>query len=241
MKAIPYHNIEIEQIYSQVFHPPGRAIALCAANAGEGVTSVALALAERNLLAGRKTLIVDLNLYQPTLSKVTNIVLLPTPSASRSTILAAPQLISLPDNCRVMTGIPAPEDRNQILKLRQPGTLEHCINSWLQSYDDVIIDTSPLNRVNAGNIPAERVAAACDGAVMVVLANHTNEAMLNSAIDKLGCADAKLLGCVFNDRDNPALTDEIIREAQRLPRWLRRLCRPLITWLSNHPLLTQEM
>ncbi|MFT6926241.1 MAG: protein-tyrosine kinase [Psychromonas sp.] len=41
---IPYQHIEIEQIYTQIFSDRKRAIAVCSANSGEGVTSLAIAL-----------------------------------------------------------------------------------------------------------------------------------------------------------------------------------------------------
>jgi protein-tyrosine kinase len=73
MINIPYQNMEIEQIYAQIFSEPKRSIAICSANAGEGVTSLTLALAERHLLAGHSTLVVDLNLYRPALQSLLNI------------------------------------------------------------------------------------------------------------------------------------------------------------------------
>ena len=70
---IPSENVEIEQIYSQVLAQPNRSLAICAANANEGVTSLAIALAQRNLLAGHATLVVDLNLYHPALEALLDI------------------------------------------------------------------------------------------------------------------------------------------------------------------------
>jgi len=40
-----------------------RSIAISSANSGEGVSSIAQALVQRNLLAGHSTLLVDLNLH----------------------------------------------------------------------------------------------------------------------------------------------------------------------------------
>jgi len=247
MINIPYQHMEIEQIYCQVLSEPRRAIAICSANAGEGVTSLAMALAQRNLVAGHATLVVDLNLYRPALKNLLSIAEVTgddsaanLPVNISSTILAAPQLVTAQQNRLAVTGITAPLQRENIIKLRQPGVLEQCIAQWMQYYDSVIIDTSPLNRNNAQNIPAERVAAACDGAILMVLAGQTSEAMVSSAVKKLNSSNAQLLGCVFNDRDNPSLKNELLRELQ----WIRKLTwltRPLSKLIKRNQLLTLEI
>jgi|GEM_PF-280390 len=246
---IPYQHMEIEQIYTQLFSEQQRAIAVCSANAGEGVTSLAMALAQRNLLGGFATLVVDLNLYRPALKSLLSIDDVCCTEADnrspalpvniKSHLLAAPQLVSTQQSRLVITGVTAPLRRENIIKLRQPGALEQCIAQWLQHYDRVIIDTSPLNRINAQNIPAERVAAACDGALLIVLGGQTSEAMVSSALKKLTTSDAQLLGCVFNDRDNPSLKNELLREVQRLGKF-SWLSRPLKKFINNNQLLTLE-
>lgn len=243
MINIPYQNMEIEQIYAQIFSEPKRSVAICSANAGEGVTSLTLALAERHLLAGHSTLVVDLNLYKPSLQSLLNIETEKTnlPANISSNIFSSAELVTAHQNTHVLTGLTAPHKRENIIKLRQPGVLEQCINEWMKNFDCVIIDTSPLNRINAGNIPPERVAAACDGAILTVLAGHTSESMVTSAVNKLNTSNAQLLGCVFNDRDNPSLKNELIREAQRLDARFSWLSHPLKKFINNINLLTLEV
>lgn len=268
---IPYQNIEIEQIFYQAFAPGHRAIAICAAESGEGVTSLALALAQRQLLAGNSVLVVDLNLYHPTLTPLLEISdLLPVDNsdaieatqaaqATQSTqstgdsakkipvesryndLFMAPALTINPKNPVVLTGIPAPRTRDSVMKLRKAGVLELFIDQWLVQYDSVIIDTSPLNRMNAQNVPPERVAAACDAAILTVLAGKTPVASISNAISKLHNAQANLIGSVINDRDNPSLKDELLRETERLLsrcNWLRKYLSGLI---NKSRLLTLEI
>jgi len=252
---IPYQNMEIELIYTQLLSNPHTSIAICAAQEGEGVTSLAFALAQRNLLAGHSTLLVDLNLYHPAIQNLLNInnnQLVTTKSTHTNTALAtqhqqhndlfvAPQLVCNRDQSIVLTGITAPKQRDHIMKIRQPGALEECIEEWLTQYDTVIIDTSPLNRINAQNIPPERVAAACDGALLIVLAGQTSEAAINNAVTKLTNANAQLLGSVLNDRDNPTLREELIREVQRLEPRLSWLSRSLKRVINKSRLLALEV
>ena len=252
---IPYQNMEIEQIYTQLLSNPHTSLAVCAAEQGEGVTSLAFALAQRNLLAGHATLLVDLNLYRPAIKSLLPIESTPLLDNQNSDstslqprnathivdLLSTPQLVSSADSSIVLTGIVAPTKRDHIMKIRQPGVLEQCINEWLTQYDTVIIDTSPLNRVNAQNIPPERVAAACDGAILVVLAGQTSEAAINNAVTKLNNANAQLLGSVLNDRDNPTLKAELLREVERLEPRLSWLSRPLKRVLNKSRLLALEV
>lgn len=256
MVEIPYQNMEIEQIYTQLLSNPHTSIAICSALEGEGVTSLAFALAQRNLLAGHSTLLVDLNLYRPAIKSLLNIesthlseeksteagVSLPQKrSLPMGEVLAAPQLVSSTDHNIVVNGIIAPTQRENIMKIRQPGVLEQCIENWLQQYDTVIVDTSPLNRLNAQNIPPERVAAACDGALMVVLAGKTAEAAVVNAVNKLHSTDAQLLACVLNDRDNPTLKSELLRQVERLEPRFMWLSRPLKKIILKSRLLALEV
>lgn len=236
---IPPQNMEIEKIYCNLLMGNNNSIAICSANQGEGVTSIALALAQRNLLAGKSTLVVDFNLYRPSFSK-----LLPTDTNRLISheSLESPQLVTTDEQQTVaLIGVTSPKRRDLILKLRQPGMLEQCIEEWKTSYDTIIFDTSPINRINANNIPAERVAAACDASLLVVLAGHTTEAMITSAVYKLNAAGAQLQGCIYNDRDNPTLQKELLREVSRLEPKLNWLTRSIKNFINNSRLLTLEI
>jgi Mrp family chromosome partitioning ATPase len=215
-------SVEIDRIHSLLSEKDIRSIAVTSSNSGEGVTSMAMALAQHSLLAGYSTLLIDLNIYRPSIQSALKL----NDIASEPSLFNQPELVCLENTSIVTTGISAPTKRATIMKLRQRGVLEQCIREWQKSFDRIIIDTSPLNRVNANNISPERVAAACDGCLVVVLAGSTTESMIVSAIEKLNSTSAHIIGCVLNDRDNPSLKNELIRETQRL--------RPHFNWLANH-------
>ncbi len=234
---IPPLNMEIEKIYAQLIGENNRSIAICSANQGEGVTSIALALAHRSLLAGHTTLVVDFNLYRPSLNKL---LTLDWPLAENEGY-DKPQLVTVQQQPIALIGITAPTRRDLVIKLRKPGVLEEFIAEWKKTFDTIIFDTSPINRINANNIPAERVAAACDGCLLVVLAGNTAEAMVSAAVGKLKSAGANLLGCIFNDRDNPSLKNELLREAQRLESRYGNLARRIGNWIRTSHLLSMEI
>ncbi len=222
----PPQHMEIENIYAHMQMSKHRTIAISSSNPGEGTTSVAIALAQRYLLSGHSTLIIDLNLHHPSfLSEFS----LNTMDVSNGP-LGLPQLVSSENRSLSLTGITAPQDRASIMKLRKPGVLESCLDECKQVFDTIIVDTSPLNRINSNNIPAERVAAACESTLMVVLAGQTREASISSATQRLKNAGARLSGSVINDRYNPHLKSELLRETKRLEPFLKRVA----TYLQGH-------
>ncbi len=233
---IPSQNMEIERIYSQILGEGKRAIAISSANSGEGVSSIAQALAQRNLLAGHSTLLVDLNLHHPSLNSLLKL----DKSVSEPELLDKPQLVTIKEQSTTLTGITPPTRRDLVMKLRKPGVLEQCIAEWQQTFDTIIFDTSPINRINASNIPPERVAAACDGSLLIVLAGSTTAAMVSTAVNKLNAADAQLLGCIYNDRDNPPLKNELLRETHRLEPRFSSIAHRLKHWIQQSHLLSME-
>lgn len=270
-----YQHVELEQVYAQVLDDPNKAIAVCSANAGEGVTSLAQALAKRNLMAGYSTLYVDFNLYHPNLkpiflsnkievsdevSDIANDLNVDKPIsalASRKShrdesdaeradedkkyIIGSPQLTSIEGDNGVLVGIVAPTARNKIIKLKQAGYLEKCIAQWKTEYDTIIIDTSPINRINANNLSAMRVASACDGAILSILSGHTTQAMLYTAMEKLKANKVNLIGCVYNDRYSPSLKDELIRQVDRLFPTENVIRHYLYQFLFKNKLLSLEL
>ena len=238
---IPPQNMEIEKIYCQLQNGSKRSIAICSANQGEGVTSVALALAQRNLLAGHSTLLVDLNLYRPALNTLLSLDSQSLLPQLNTDTFNSPQLVTTQEQSTALTGITSPCHRDLILKLRRPGVLEQYIDEWHKSFDTIIFDTSPINRVNAKNIPAERVTAACDGGLLVVLAGHTTEAMITSAVEKINIAGGQLFASIYNDRDNPTLKSELVREVHRLGHHFKWLARYIKKQINKSRLLTLEI
>lgn len=240
----PCQNMEIEQIYSQILTTGVASLAICSANSGEGVTSLLVTLAQHSLLAGRSTLIVDLNLYRPAFKSILPLPEITNSSSELTTInstFTVPQLVTIPNTGIIITGITAPHGREHINKLRQPGVLEQCIKEWQSQYDIVLIDTPPINRINAQNIPAQRISAACDGTLLMVLAGQTSEEMISLAMHKLKASDAYLVGCIYNDCHNASLKNELLRQLQRFDRHFGRLLSPIKNLINNNETLKLEI
>jgi len=231
------NSIELQRIYNFVTSQNLRSVALTECNSGEGISSLALALAQRHLLAGFKTLVVDLNLYRPSLQPVLDV----QETKQNDLLFPSPQLMMPQGQQIALTGVAPSNGRTPLMKLRSSGLLRNAIQKWQQEFDLVIVDTSPLNRINANNIPAEQAAAACDGAILVVLAGQTSQAEVNEGMARLKEAGANLSGCVLNDQYNPSLKTEMLREVNRLKQcstWLGRFCHKVI---ANNRLLALDV
>jgi protein-tyrosine kinase len=237
LRTVPEHYLELENIYAATLARGLRTLAVTASEAGEGVTSVVAALANRNLHAGRSTLIVDFNLFRPGLHDHFNLGV-DEPVAG---MLPPPRCITRPDSAAPLAIVAPRPDRNSLIRLREPGAIERQLVDWKQDYDSILVDTSPVNQINGSNLPAERVAASCDGALFVVLAGVTAEMKVAKAIARLQRAGSNIVGNVLNDRENPTLKQEMLRETQRIEPYLPRLAKWFTQRLHASSLLHLEV
>jgi len=218
---IPSTHAEIEQIYLAAELAECHSLCITACQSGDGVTSFATALAERYLLAGHTTLLVDLNLFNP---------------AFHCIDLAQQEdgdvWVEHQDSHQLFVGLPVPKERSTQLAYKDPNTMRQAVTTWLGTYDRVIIDTSPLLQINQGNIPAQSVASACDRTILVTLGGSTTANQISQAMTMLDSSRITLLGSVLNLRDQPSLAEELCREVRRLKfipkRWRDKLTNQLL-------------
>ncbi|MFA0077924.1 chromosome partitioning protein ParA [Vibrio artabrorum] len=198
-------HTEVEQLYLASELNGQKSICVTACHSGDGVTSVATALAERFLLAGHSTLYVDLNLFNPAFKDLN---LLEDNQQA--------QLIEHVETQRMFIGVPAPQVVSTQLAYKDPATLKKAVTQWLSKYDRVVIDTSPLLNINKRNIPAQSVASACDGALIVVAYGETSTHHLEQAKKLLDAQNISLMGCVMNMKQTPSFAQELVRQINRM-------------------------
>ena len=213
---LPEHYAELERVYSLTIGLGVRSLAVTAADEGEGVTTLVVALAKRNRHSGRSTLVVDLNLHRPALHQRFGLSFIPAVADGAHGPDALPR-VDLGGKLFVM---PAPANRGEAVLLRDSHHFVEYLDVWLSQYDVVLFDTTPVNGSNKGNIPAERVCHGCAGSILVVLAGMTPASAVRAALDRLKAAGVTPLGTVLNDRYNPSLAEELRRETQRFDRLL---------------------
>ncbi|MDC5806772.1 chromosome partitioning protein ParA [Vibrio europaeus] len=223
---IPATHTEIEQIYLAAEMSESRSLCITACQSGDGVTSVVAALAERYLLAGHRTLIVDLNTFHPAFECIDI-----APSDDDNVGL----LVEHASTHQMFTGLTVPKNQSALLAYKDPAQLQNAVTQWLTQYDRVICDTSPLLHINRGNIPAQVVASACDQTALVIMGGKTSSGQLEKAMQLINNPSISLLGSVLNLKQQATLAQEMVRELNRL-RFIPRSWRD--KWASK--ILTNE-
>ncbi|MEC7307176.1 chromosome partitioning protein ParA [Vibrio crassostreae] len=217
---------EVEQLYLASELNGQKSICVTACHSGDGVTSIATALAERFLLAGHSTLYVDLNLFNPAFK---DLHMLEEKQQGR--------LIEHVESQRLFMGVPAPQVTSTQLAYKDPETLTKVVSQWLETYERVVVDTSPLLNVNKGNIPAQSVASACDCTLLVVAYGETSTHNLTQAKKLLDAQNISLPGCVMNMKYTPSFANELIRQVNKLKLLPRSLQEKIKSWISRNEFL----
>ena len=225
--SIPATHAEIEQLYIEAELANCRTLCITACQSGDGVTSLAMAMTERYLLAGYRTLLMDLNLHSPSFRSLELV-------GSDNDV----QWIEHTHTMHCFTGLPSPTDSPTLLMYKRPGHLKEIIGQWQNQYERIVIDTSPLLAVNRGNIPAQNVAAACDYTLLSVLGGITSKHQINKAMELLSSDSIQLLGTVLNRREHPSLTDELCRQTDRIRFLPASWRKKLKIWLQRNEFLS---
>jgi protein-tyrosine kinase len=227
---LPPSYLELEHIYLGTFGRGARTVAVTGVQGGDGASLLAHALASRATNAGLRALYLDLNLFRPAFPGLQ--------LAWRPDDHSVHQALLPRDHAAPFEVAPAPTGSSNLL-FREPAILKRLLAEKLSEYDAIVIDTSAICSVNAGNVPPEILAAACDSCVLVMLAGGTKQAPAQLAVDRLTAAGAKIAGIVLNDRDNPTLANEMCREVNRLKRFFPKLSDRLCQWIRRQDLLRQ--
>jgi protein-tyrosine kinase len=233
---IPLQNTELESIYARSLGAGMRSVAITSSNPGEGVTSLAVTLAQRHLLANKSTLFIDLNS-----DKSDHLVMLAADQKNQAVASREPQILTDQNESYALLGIPAPMNSKVNLIWRNPGTLERYLASWLDQFDAVVVDAGSINRNAQTLIPAERIVAACEATLLVVMAGVTNEPTVRYSCDRIISAGAQLAGCVLNECHNPSLKQELLRESSRIPDFFGKYKQQLNRWIQTNRLLSLEI
>jgi Mrp family chromosome partitioning ATPase len=223
MLDLPIHYAEVEAIYNQTIGTGYRTIAITSAIAGEGKTTISQALVERAQLIGKKVLLVDMNTFNPALSN------------KLRAAIAQPLTENIIVNIKSKgySLLPAPKNIRDVLHYREANLLIASINQWLEHFDCIIFDTSALTTLNQSNIPAEIICEACEGAILVVEAGKTPQSLIQESIEKFKMKKVNLIGSIINDKSNPPLLTELLRETYRLNQLFPKLMAKLRKKLSN--------
>jgi Mrp family chromosome partitioning ATPase len=170
----------------------GRVIMVTSADAGDGKTSVAAALAGAFSEGGRDVILLDADVLKPDAATVFGL-----PGANQdaepadATTSLADLLVHVPGlpHVEVLRSPPGDMASLEMLISRLP----ELIDEATQLADRVIVDTPPVVEVS----DSLRIAPECDSVVVVVRPRHTDRSRLALARDKLLRTGANVVGTVL--------------------------------------------
>jgi capsular exopolysaccharide synthesis family protein len=163
------------------------------ASKGEGKSTTSVNLATAMAMDGKKVILVDADMRRPSVHRLLNVPSAPGLSEVLAGMKSIDEVIqdTEVENLRVVTAGPVPPNPAELLGSR---AFDSVIEQLEERADLVIFDTPPCMPVTDPVI----VAARMDGVVLVLFAGQTRKAAIKYAVEMLGRARARILGCVFN-------------------------------------------
>jgi hypothetical protein len=195
MKLIPHEYQEIEAICSDLSKTKAHCILVCSLNGASGVTTLCHSVAERLKVKHNKVLIMDLN---------------PISDDKLDLYDAQPWCfsdISCQLNIVEGNGIDYLSMANlrDLEPAKNQTVISDAIERLEQEYSHIILDMSPVLKVNRGNIPFMSLSTSADVCFLVVaLGKDDEEALCNGqkALEEAGISNIKL---VVNQNHQPPL------------------------------------
>ncbi|UOQ50316.1 CpsD/CapB family tyrosine-protein kinase [Gracilibacillus caseinilyticus] len=162
----------------------------------EGKSSTTANLAIVFAQQGKKVLLIDADMRKPTLHYTFRM----DNRRGLSSVLVGESILEESASSSDVEGLdllscgPIPPNPSELLGSR---AMENMIGRAKEEYDIILFDTPPVLAVTDAQI----LANICDGAVMVVRSNQTENDAAIKAKELLEVGNAKLLGVVLNDRE----------------------------------------
>jgi capsular exopolysaccharide synthesis family protein len=191
-RAEAFRTLRTNLQFADVDRPP-RVIVVTSPLPSEGKSTSACNLALTLALGGARVVLVDGDLRKPTVGKYLGI----SNAAGLTTVLAGRHELRDVvvtygrDTLAVLPSGPTPPNPSELLGSQQMVDL---LTTLANHYDIVVIDAPPLLPVTDAAV----LAAAADGAVLVVRHSRTRREEAQRAIQALEAVNAKLLGTVLN-------------------------------------------
>jgi len=182
------------QLVLRWFGEGHKALALVAANSGDGCSYLAANLAIVFSQLGEQTLLIDANLRNPVQHK--NFNLSETKGLSdiligRAGIEVITKVESFIDLSVLSAGTVPPNPQELLSKI----TFIDLMNDLMTRYDVIIVDTAPASQT----FDAQSVAGRCGGALVISRLNETSFSDMQNLKEQLIGVGANIVGAVIND------------------------------------------
>lgn len=194
MNAEAYRIVRTNLRFSGIKNPSG-ALLVTSAQPGEGKTTTAANLAVAIAQLGKRVILLDADLRQPSVHKLfglsnklglSSLFLGDQPSHDLE------QITNTPVDClRVITSGPLPPNPAELLESQQ---MSEILESLRMSCDLLILDSPPV----LAYADAKVIGARCSGAVFVIDAGRTRPGVSRRALKSLSQANIKIFGAILN-------------------------------------------
>lgn len=194
-----YHSLVANLRYSTVSGLPS-SLVVTSAQAAEGKTTSAGAIASHLARLGHSVLLIDADLRRPTLHRVLGRGALPgltdvlTGQAKFKEVIHPSQQ----PNLSLMTALPIPPDPSTILGSPRLGEI---LREAQDNFDIVILDSPPL----LGLSDTPNLAAEAEAVILVIDASQGHRGAVKAALRRLQLVHANVLGAVLTKFDPKAL------------------------------------
>ncbi len=173
---------------------PIKTLVITSALYSEGKSTIAANLAVVYAQEGKKVLLIDGDLRNPSIDELFDL----RNSMGLSSILNNYTTIdnvikqTFVNGLDVITSGPVPKNPTELLVADRMNKL---LKIWSENYDFIIFDSSPLLSFTDGQIIADQ----CDASILVISSGKTNEEQVLRAREMISRGDSQLLGVILND------------------------------------------
>ena len=173
-----------------------KVISVASVSAEEGKSVTAFNLAIASAQAGKRTLLLELDLRSPSNADAMQVELDPTASSEPLNYYAERnEAIRLVPGVANLYVVPSPGPLRQVVAILESDELRKLIEDARGRFDLIIVDTPSLSKCNDALI----VEPLTDGMVLVTRPGITRGSMLAETADQFTETDISLLGAIIND------------------------------------------
>ncbi|MFA5865305.1 MAG: polysaccharide biosynthesis tyrosine autokinase [Phycisphaerae bacterium] len=170
----------------------GNVILVTSADKGAGKTTLSIMLARSLAQTGKKVLLVDGDIYNPSLSRRFNVRQEPGLFAVLKGEVGDSEAIVETETAGLSV-LPTGISQNGSRELLTNGSFKACLSRWRKNYDLVMLDSSPVLPVADARILSRHA----DGTIIVVREKHCQREDVVKTLACLGASGGKLLGLVY--------------------------------------------
>jgi hypothetical protein len=203
---------EIDALFQATFGEGARVVGLIGVETGDGVTTLATALAKRCALTNMRAILVDV-------------------SGVHNQDQGKPQKLKSKDGYETLILHP---NTGELYQLRTQEFLKKLFSHSLQDYEAVIVKCAPAVARPNDTVPGHVTAACLDTCMLVCMGGKVTRLAIDHA--KRALVGVPLKGVIINGRDQPTLGEELAREAMRLSRFFPSLAKSLAARALNSKL-----